>query len=102
MLVVFLTNYFYIFSRHASRRSAYHVGLFLYLFSIGKLKMGTKQYPEAMSISDQINNLKDDGLTIEDEEEAARILQRVSYYRLIKAYCTPFKDKASGKYRKKA
>lgn len=55
-----------------------------------------------MSISDQINNLKDDGLTIEDEEEAARILQRVSYYRLIKAYCTPFKDKASGKYRKKA
>lgn len=55
-----------------------------------------------MAIPEQIKNLKDDNLTIEDEEEAARILQRVSYYRLIKAYCTPFKDKASGKYRKNA
>ena len=53
----------------------------------------------AMDIPEQINNLKEHHLIIEDEEEAARRLQKVSYYRLIKAYGIPFKNKASGNYR---
>lgn len=61
--------------------------------------MGTKEHSEAMDIPAQIENLKNNNLIITDEEEAARILQRISYYRLIKAYGSFFKDKKTGRYR---
>ena len=64
--------------------------------------MGTKEHSEAMDIPAQIENLKRNNLIIEDEEEAARILQRISYYRLIKAYGPPFKVKKTGRYRDRA
>ena len=64
--------------------------------------MGTKEHSEAMDIPAQIENLKKNNLTIEDEEAAARILQRISYYRLIKAYGPSFKDKKTGMYRDRA
>ena len=53
----------------------------------------------AMDIPAQIDNLKRNNLIINDEEEAAHILQRISYYRLIKAYGSSFKVKKTGKYR---
>lgn len=61
--------------------------------------MGNKEHPVAMDIPAQIENLKNSNLIIEDEEEAARILQRISYYRLIKAYGPSFKVKKTGRYR---
>lgn len=61
--------------------------------------MGTKEHSEAMDIPAQIENLKSNNLIIEDEEEAARILQRISYYRLIKAYGPNFKVRSTGRYR---
>ncbi len=60
--------------------------------------MGTKELAEAMDISAQLDNLKRNNLIIKDEEEAARILQHISYYRLIKAYGPSFKDMETGKY----
>jgi abortive infection bacteriophage resistance protein len=61
--------------------------------------MGPKKRPEAMDIPAQIANLKANNLIIEDEAFAARILQRISYYRLIKAYDLSFKVKKTGRYR---
>ena len=61
--------------------------------------MGTKLHTEALDIPAQIENLKACNLIIEDEEDAARILNRISYYRLIKAYGSAFKSKSTGKYR---
>lgn len=61
--------------------------------------MGPKKHPEAMDIPAQIANLKANNLIIEDEAFAARILQRISYYRLIKAYGLSFKVKKTGRYR---
>lgn len=61
--------------------------------------MGTKEHTEAMDIPAQIQNLKNNNLIIEDDEAAERILQRISYYRLIKAYSPSFKDKKTGLYR---
>lgn len=61
--------------------------------------MGAKEHTEAMDIPAQIENLKNNNLIIEDEEEASRILQRISYYRLIKAYGPSFKVKKTGRYR---
>jgi len=49
---------------------------------MGALK---KQQP-SMTIKEQINNLKDIGLVINDEEYAEKILNDISYFRLIKAY----------------
>lgn len=87
-------------TRHASRRTAYQVGSFFILFS--GMVMGTKEHTEAMNITAQIKNLRDNNLTIEDEEEAIRTLQHISYYRLIKAYGPSFKDKRTGRYLKDA
>lgn len=61
--------------------------------------MGIKEHSKAMDISAQLENLKNNNLIIEDEEEATRILQRISYYRLIKAYGPYFKVKKTGRYR---
>jgi len=52
-----------------------------------------------MDIPAQIENLKENKLIIEDEAEATLILQRISYYRLIKAYGPYFKGKYSSVFR---
>lgn len=39
-----------------------------------------------MTIDEQIENLKNIGLIVKDEEYAKRILNDISYFRLIKAY----------------
>lgn len=59
--------------------------------------MSKKEHPQSLSIPDLISNLKSNNLTINDEEEAKRILNHVSYYRLIKAYGKYFKNK-NGRY----
>lgn len=45
-----------------------------------------KQHQPPLTIEEQIENLKSIGLVIKDEEYAQRILNDISYFRLIKAY----------------
>lgn len=52
-----------------------------------------KQHQPAMSIAEQIDNLKSIGLIINDEQRAASILNDISYFRLIKAYSLTLKDR---------
>ena len=56
-----------------------------------------KQHPLPMTLDEQIENLKSLGLIIENEEYAKKILNDISYFRLIKAYSLGFKPK-NGKY----
>ena len=56
-----------------------------------------KQHQLPMTIDEQIENLKSLGLIIENEEYAKKILNDISYFRLIKAYSLGFKPK-NGKY----
>ena len=58
-----------------------------------------KDHSPAMDIPAQIENLKENKLIIEDEAEAALILQRISYYRLIKAYGPSFKGRYGSVFR---
>lgn len=55
-----------------------------------------KSYQPALDLNQQINNLKSINLIIEDESYAKSILERVSYYRLIKAYSITLKE--NGRY----
>lgn len=57
-----------------------------------------KKHPEALSIREQINNLKSLNLTIEDEDFAACFLNDVSYFRFIKAYSLGLKPKNGNYY----
>jgi len=56
-----------------------------------------KQHQPAMSIEEQINNLRSIGLIINDVDYAKRVLNDVSYFRLIKAYSLTLKPR-NGKY----
>ncbi len=58
-----------------------------------------KQHQAPMTIDEQIENLKQIGLIVKDEEYAKRILNDISYFRLIKAYSLNLKPK-NGKYEK--
>ena len=58
-----------------------------------------KQHQPPMTIDEQIENLKNIGLIVEDEEYAKRILNDISYFRLIKAYSLNLKTN-EGRYRK--
>ena len=55
-----------------------------------------KIYQEPISIENQVKNLIDLGLLVEDKTYAKKILGRISYYRLIKAYSITFKK--DGRY----
>lgn len=57
-----------------------------------------KQHQPPMTIEEQVENLKDLGLIVTDEEYAKKILNDISYFRLIKAYSLNLKTK-NGKYR---
>lgn len=54
-----------------------------------------KKHQAPMTIEEQINNLKEIGLVVADEEYAKKILNDISYFRLIKAYSLGFKGKNS-------
>lgn len=54
-----------------------------------------KKHQPAMTIDEQIENLKLKGLIIRDEEFAKKILNDISYYRLIKAYSLNLKPISS-------
>ena len=56
-----------------------------------------KTHQPPMNIDEQIDNLKDKGLIIKDEEYARSILNDISYFRLIKAFSLGLKEK-NGKY----
>lgn len=55
-----------------------------------------KIYQEPISIDNQVKNLIDLGLLVEDKTYAKKILGRISYYRLIKAYSITLKK--DGRY----
>ena len=52
-----------------------------------------KSHQPSLSIDDQIRNLKEIGLIINDEAYAKKILNDISYFRLIKAYSLNLKPK---------
>lgn len=52
-----------------------------------------KKHQPPLSLDEQIANLKSLGLIIEDENEAKRILNDISYFRLIKGYSPNLKEK---------
>lgn len=54
-----------------------------------------KRHQPPMTIDEQIENLKQLGLKIDDEEYAKNILNDISYFRLIKAYSINLKEKNS-------
>jgi abortive infection bacteriophage resistance protein len=69
-----------------------HVGSFNFR---RKCMGGLKQHQDPMTIEEQIKNLKKIGLIVADEEYAKKILNDISYFRLIKAYSLGFKEKNS-------
>ena len=58
-----------------------------------------KEQQPSMTIKDQINNLQEIGLIIDDKEYAEKILNDISYFRLVKAYSLNLKVK-NGNYSK--
>jgi len=56
-----------------------------------------KQHQPPMAIDEQVENLKSIGLIVNDEEYAKKILNDISYFRLIKAYSLNLKPK-NGEY----
>ncbi|MDR3283834.1 MAG: Abi family protein [Treponema sp.] len=54
-----------------------------------------------LTYSEQIRKLRDEkGLIIKDEAHAVEILTQAGYFSFINGYKTPFKDPATGKYKK--
>lgn len=58
-----------------------------------------KKHQQAMTIDEQIENLKSLGLQIDNEEYAKRMLNDISYFRLIKAFSLNLKPR-NGSYHK--
>ena len=52
-----------------------------------------KQQQPPMTIDEQVENLKSIGLIVDDEEYAKKILNDISYFRLVKAYSLNLKPK---------
>ena len=52
-----------------------------------------KKHQPPMTIDEQVENLKNIGLIVDDEEYAKKILNDISYFRLIKAYSLNLKSK---------
>lgn len=53
-----------------------------------------------MTVDEQVENLKNIGLIVDDEEYARRILNDISYFRLVKAYSLDLKAK-NGNYKER-
>lgn len=56
-----------------------------------------KKHQPSMSIDKQISNLKEKGLVVNDEDYTKKVLNDISYFRLIKAYSLGLKEK-NGNY----
>lgn len=69
-----------------------------HFFIRGSISMEVKNYPPPLTVEDQIKNLISIGLIIENEEEAKKFLNDVSYFRLIKAYSLGLKPKNGNYY----
>ena len=52
-----------------------------------------KKHQPPMTINEQVENLKSIGLIVDDEEYAKKILNDISYFRLVKAYSLNLKPK---------
>lgn len=52
-----------------------------------------KMHQPSMTIDEQIKNLKKLGMVVADEEYAKKILNEISYFRLVKAYSLNLKYK---------
>lgn len=80
-----------------------HVGSFFWRITMDSNKKEEehelKKVQTPLTIPQQIENLRELGLTIEDEERAAAFLNDVSYFRFIKAYSLGLKPK-NGNYQK--
>lgn len=59
-----------------------------------------KKHQPPMTIDEQVENLKGIGLIVDDEEYAKRMLNDISYFRLVKAYSLNLKPK-NGNYDRK-
>ena len=57
-----------------------------------------KEHQRPLTVEEQIENLEDIGLIIEDKEYAKSVLQKISYFRLIKAYSLGLKEKNGNYY----
>ena len=62
-----------------------------------QISKALKEHQPPLSIDEQIENLKNIGLVIENEEYARNILNDISYFRLVKAYSLGLKPK-NGEY----
>jgi|GEM_PF-452791 len=58
-----------------------------------------KKHQPALTIDEQIENLKSIGLIINDEDKAKQLLKDISYFRLIKGFSINLKPK-NGNYHK--
>lgn len=58
-----------------------------------------KKHQQAMTIDEQIANLKAIGLQIDNEDYARRILGDISYFRLIKAFSLNLKSRNGNYFR---
>lgn len=56
-----------------------------------------KQHQPPITIEEQVKNLRSKGLVIKNEEYAKKILNDISYFRLIKAYSLNYKP-TNGNY----
>ncbi|MBQ8314147.1 MAG: Abi family protein, partial [Lachnospiraceae bacterium] len=59
-----------------------------------------KKHQPPMTIDEQVENLKGIGLIVDDEEYAKKMLNDISYFRLVKAYSLNLKPK-NGNYDRK-
>ena len=51
-----------------------------------------KEYQPSITIDEQVDNLKSIGILINDEQYAKRILNDISYFRLMQAYSFNLKE----------
>jgi len=58
-----------------------------------------KEHQTPLGVEDQVENLKNIGLVVKDEEETKKLLNDISYFRIVKGYSLGLKDKATGLYK---
>lgn len=60
-----------------------------------------KKQQKPLEVKDQVKNLKSIGLIIKDENEAEKLLNDISYFRIVKGYSLGLKDKKRGYIKKR-
>ena len=67
-------------------------------FNFRVFVMHYKEHQKPLCVKDQIENLKEIGLKIENEDDAVDLLNDISYFRLIKAFSLDLKERNSRYY----